>query len=163
MPSSASTFATAPSRESVFRVVSESKQLGQPPIRTDAGKNLLVLHLPCHHGAVHALALECLDQLREFAKRKPVNGRRTARFDFGRCLLLDRRHDDLISLRPRRIQHEKREFAVAGDEAKFFFRRGMLNAPTHWGGVSLASEGEKNAHTDARNPVSKRYRLVTTV
>ena len=39
----------------------------QSPVRTDAGKNLLVLHLPGHDGAAHAFALEGLDQLGEFS------------------------------------------------------------------------------------------------
>src|SRR5207248_10522039 len=42
------------------------QKLCQSPIRADAGKNLLVLHLPGHDGAAHAFALESLDELRKF-------------------------------------------------------------------------------------------------
>ena len=48
-----------------------------------------------------------------------MNRRRPVRFDLRKSFFFDRRHDDLIPLRPRRIQHEKRKLAVAGDQAKF--------------------------------------------
>src|SRR6266498_3825292 len=41
------------------------------------------------------------------------------RFDLRKRLFLDRRHNDLISLRPRRVEHEKRKTSVACDETEF--------------------------------------------
>src|SRR5579864_5057554 len=83
-----------------------------------------MLHLPSHNGAFHASLLEGLNQLRQFAQRKPVHGARTVRFNLRKCLFLDRSHDDVIALPPRRIEHEEREFAVTGDQTEFLaFRR----------------------------------------
>jgi len=55
MPSSASTLATAPSRESVLRVVSESSSLAKRQ-SDDTGENLFVFDLAGHHGALHAFS-----------------------------------------------------------------------------------------------------------
>jgi hypothetical protein len=42
------------------------------------------------------------------------------RFNLRKRFFLNRRHHHVISLRPRRIEHEKGKFAITGDEAKFF-------------------------------------------
>ena len=61
--------------------------------------------------------LEGLDELRQLAQRKPMHRRRAALLDLGRGLFFDRGDHDLHSLRARRIEHQEREFAVAGDQA----------------------------------------------
>src|SRR5579862_9392808 len=127
IPSSASTFATAPSSISVFRV-RRFRSSFEAPVRPDAREDLLVLHLAGHHRRRDALFVEHLDQLRELAQREPVHAdmlvRRSAMIDFRLGLFADRGHRHRKSLRPRRIQQQKREPPIARNQTKF---HGLLN------------------------------------
>ena len=125
MPSSASTLATAPISESVLRVASDKQHLGQPPVGLDAAEDLLVLDLSGHDGAGDAFALESLDQLRQLAQRQPMHRSRAVLLDLGEGLFLDGRDHDLHALRARRVQHEERKLAVAGDETDAFWSRSI--------------------------------------
>src|SRR5260221_11976387 len=78
-----------------------------------------MLALSCHDRASHALSLEGLDQLGQLAQREPVNSRRALIFDLRECFLFDRCHDNLVALRARRIQHQKRKSSVTRDQAEF--------------------------------------------
>src|SRR5689334_19691960 len=76
--------------------------------------------LPRHDGALDALVLERLDQLRQFPKRKPMNRSSAARLDFRGSLFLDGGDNDLKTLRPGGVENQEGEFAVTGDESEFF-------------------------------------------
>ena len=99
-------------------------QLGQAPIRPDAGENLLVLHLPSHDGPLHTLALKSFNQPGEFSQGKPVDGGGAMGFDLRRSFLLDGCDNHFTALGARGIQHKEWETAVAGDETETRLRGG---------------------------------------
>ena len=119
MPSSASTFATVPAARRCCASKRE-QEFRQAPVGTDAGKNLLVLHLSGHDGASYAFAAESFDELRKLSQRKPVHGR-AAGFDLRKRFLFDRGDDNLVALRAGSIEHQKREASVACDDAELLF------------------------------------------
>ena len=123
MPSSPSTLATAPSSMSVLRVRRFSSSLASRQSGRMLRENLLVLHLPGHHGLLHAFFVKGLDQPRQLAQRKPVDGDAAvaprALVDLRVGLFADGRDHHGEPLRPRRIQQQKRKAAVAGDQAEF--------------------------------------------
>ena len=77
-----------------------------------------MLDLARHDGASDALGFKSVDEFRQLAQRKPVNGSGAFRLDLGESLFLDGGDHDFISLRPRRVQHQKRKLAIAGDETE---------------------------------------------
>ena len=60
------------------------QKLCQPPVRTNAGENLLVFNLTGHHGPGYALLPESLDQAGKFAKGEPMH--LDARVSRGPCV-----------------------------------------------------------------------------
>src|SRR6266700_6854694 len=69
------------------------------------------------------------------------------RLDLGERLLLNRSHNNFIPLRARRIEHEERELAIAGDEAKLFGLHGHeVDADSHGRRVSLALRITENSY-----------------
>lgn len=81
-----------------------------------------MLHLPGHDRLRHAGRLERLDALGELTERQPGEGRAgLARRGVGKVrpgLLLHRNNRDVVAQLPGGVEHEQREPAVAGDEAK---------------------------------------------
>ena len=81
-----------------------------------------MLHLPGHYGPANAFGVKGLDEARELAKRHPVD----ANVGVGCCAGIDRRiglfldgsDDDGKAVGARRVQQEKREAAIAGDQAE---------------------------------------------
>ena len=100
--------------ESVLRAATER------PVGTDV-EQLGVLHLPGHHGLRDAGALQHVDADAELYERDPVHGgRRRRRGEIGELrirFLLERDDGDVVTRAARRVEHEKREAPVAGDEA----------------------------------------------
>src|SRR5439155_9779201 len=90
----------------------------QAPVGTDAGKNLLMLHLSSHDSTSNAFAAESFDKLGKFSQRKPVHGC-AARFDLRGSFLFDRRNHNFVALRTGSIKHQERKASVARDDAEF--------------------------------------------
>ena len=86
-----------------------------------------MLYLAGHDGLVDAGAMEGLDQSRELTQRHPVHfggpALRVCRgvlLDFRRGLFFDGGHDYVIAASARRIQHQEREAAIAGNQSQTF-------------------------------------------
>ena len=97
------------------------QQFRKPQVWLDAGKYLLVLHLPGHDSPVDAFEFKSFDQLGKFAQRKPVHCGRAAGIDFRESLFFDGCDHDIESLSFRSIEHEQRKLAVTSDQAEFGF------------------------------------------
>ena len=86
----------------------------------DVGEEFRVLHLPRHDGLRHTGALQQADAFAELSQRHPVHGRRRGPRrrgrQFGKSLFLNGHHGDVVAEAARRVEHEKRKPAVAGDE-----------------------------------------------
>src|SRR5208282_6357969 len=95
----------------------------------EGGENWRVLNLPRHNRAGNALRLKHIDELRQLAQRKPMNGSRAVRVNLRSSLLANRRHHHLKPLRPRRVQHQKRKRPIARDEAEFLSTAHYLITP----------------------------------
>ena len=79
-----------------------------------------MLDLSGHDGAAHARCFESLNQLGKFAERKPVHRGGAVGLDFREGLFLDGGNHHVEALSPGRIEHQKGEAAVAGDQAESF-------------------------------------------
>ena len=82
-----------------------------------------MLDLPGHDGAGDAFGLEGFDEAGELAEREPVDVDvrigSGAGVDLRIGLFLDGGDDHLEAMGARSVEEEKREAAVAGDEAEF--------------------------------------------
>ena len=61
----------ADQRIGIFRR-QRKQQLRQPPVRPDGAENLVVLHLPGHHGVLHTLLMQQFDAAAQLAQADPV-------------------------------------------------------------------------------------------
>ena len=77
-----------------------------------------MLHLARHDGLIHTFRFERLDELSKLPQRHPVNGLRVL-FDFGKRFFLDRSHDHVDSLAPRRFQHEEGKLSIPRNQTVF--------------------------------------------
>src|SRR5260221_5251072 len=92
------------------------KHLGQLPVRPYRTENLAMLHLPGHHGLLHALALHQLDRLAQLAEAHPVQPLRNL-FELRRSLFLQRDNRHLNTLAASALQNQERKSAVSRDQA----------------------------------------------
>ena len=129
IPSSASTFATAPSRESVLRVPSESSNFASRQSGLIAEKICLCLTCPAMTARVHAFGLESVDEFGQFPQREPVNRSRAPGFDLGESLFLDCGDYNFEPLSPCGIQNKEGKLSVAGDESELLAQRPLLDHP----------------------------------
>ena len=105
----------------MFRVPSESSSLASRQSGLDAGKNLLVLDLSGHHGAVTPSRLKVSISLESSPSESQCTAAAPLVLDFRRGFFLDGRDDDVESLGARGVKNQKGKLAVAGDEAEFCF------------------------------------------
>ena len=127
MPWSRRTAATAPMRPSVFRqrsFVEHGKQrgIGQQPRR----ENLGVLHLAGHDRVGDAGLLQQLDARAELPERDPVDRALHPGggvVELGKGLFPGGDDGDVVPLRNRRVEDEKRKSAVACDQSNLQSRR----------------------------------------
>src|SRR5580658_914040 len=88
-----------------------------------------MLHLASHYGSGYSGSSEGLDEPRKFAQRKPMDGdARVGCFPFIDLRLgffLDGCDDDFAAFGTSGIQKQKREAAVAGDQAELHSRHGF--------------------------------------
>ena len=127
MPSSASTFATAPSSESVLRVVRESSSFAS----RQSGRMLEKICLCFTCPAITARCTPSRWKVSISFDSSPSESQCTDAAPWTRfpgSLFLDRCHDHFISLRPRRVQHEKGKLAVARDKADAFHAGSLSKA-----------------------------------
>ena len=120
MPWSRMTSATAEISASVLRALSRVRTREQRQVGHDAREDLDVLDLPGHHRLRDAGRLENLDAPAEVPERHPVEVRlRLAgrRLQLRKRFLLHRDDGDVVAEGARALEGEKRESAVAGDEA----------------------------------------------
>ena len=116
MPSSASTFATAPSSESVLRVPSESSSFASRQSGLMAEKICLCLTCPAITARVTPAALKVSMSFDSSPSESQCTEAAPRDFDLREGLFFDGGDDDVISLRPRRVQHEEGKLAIAGDK-----------------------------------------------
>jgi len=100
------------------------EKLGESPVGTDAGEDLLVFDLAGHDGSGDAFGLEGFDETGEFAEGEPVDvdvgvggG---AGVDLGVGFFFDGGDDYGEVVSARGVEEEKGEASVAGDEAEFW-------------------------------------------
>ena len=109
MPSSARTFATAPSKESVLRVRRDSSSLARRQSGLMLEKICLCLTCPAMIGAMYAFPLEGLNQLGKFAQRQPMNEAAPLVLDLGGRFFLNGCDDNVEALRARSVENQERE------------------------------------------------------
>ena len=92
------------------------QQFREPPVRPDGAEDLVVLHLPGHHGVLHSFLMQQFDPAAELAQADPVEtlGRALQR---RRSLFTNGDHGHFDAPAARTFQDEKRKIAVAGDQA----------------------------------------------
>jgi hypothetical protein len=97
------------------------KEFSEAPVGADAGEDLLVLDLACHHGTGDPFGLEGLDQAGELAKGEPMDVNVGvgcgAGVDLWIGFFLDGGYDDCEVVGACRIEQEEREASVASDQA----------------------------------------------
>ena len=115
------------SGESIGVPGAEACEHGQQcQVGDDAREDLRVLDLPCHHRLRHAGAAQHRNALPQLPQREPVKVGAVAAgrvFELAKRLFLDGDDRHLVPHRTRRVEHEKRESAVAGDESDARHRR----------------------------------------
>jgi hypothetical protein len=99
------------------------EELGESPVGTDAGEDLLVFNLAGHDGAGDAFGLEGFDEAGELAEREPVDldvgvgcG---AGVDLGVSLFVDGGDDDLQTMGACGVEEEEGEASVTCDQPEF--------------------------------------------
>jgi hypothetical protein len=100
----------------------EERQVGD-----DAPEDLGVLHLPGHHGVADAGGLQDRDALPELAEGNPMNRYAAPPGRVGQLwkrLFLRRDDGDVVALRARGVEHEKRKASVPGNQANV--HRGVI-------------------------------------
>jgi hypothetical protein len=120
------------------------EHLQQRPVGSDAGEDLRVLDLARHHGLAAARRLQQRDALAELPERDPVQCRAPVtgeRFEVGARLFLHGHHRDGPAQRPRGVEHQQREAAVAGDESEGRRGRDVSHRPTHLPGGGWPAGG----------------------
>ena len=116
MPSDSSTLRDgADQRIRIFERQRKEK-LREFPVRANRAEDLVVLHLPGHHGAGDAFLVQQFERAREFSQADPVQSRRDF-LQLGRSLFANRDHRHVNPLAARGFEHQKWKLSVAGNES----------------------------------------------
>ena len=99
----------------MLRVRSESRSLGERQSGLMLEKICLCLTCPAMMARWTPSALEGVDQLGEFAERKPMDGGGAAVLNFREGLFFDRGHNYVEALRTGCVEDQEWELAVACD------------------------------------------------